>query len=94
MSNFQNSTDASEWAKAFCQKYPEGSNVPDEGTMIAWFANAMMAMHDFGPTRKPTYSEAFEIASRCWCTPETEKINIIPELAKAFANVLAFGEEK
>ena len=38
--------DASAWAKLFCEKFPPGSPVPDEGTMLGWFANAMMAMHD------------------------------------------------
>ena len=39
--------DAQKWAAAFCQIY---ENLPnqhiDEGWMISWFANAMMAMHD------------------------------------------------
>jgi hypothetical protein len=34
--------DAHAWAKLFCETFP-GS---DEGLMIGWFANAMMAMHD------------------------------------------------
>jgi hypothetical protein len=32
------------WAKLFCETYP---GVMDEDVMVAWFANAMMAMHDF-----------------------------------------------
>lgn len=35
--------DAGAWAKEFCKIYPE----MDEGLMISWFANAMMAMHDY-----------------------------------------------
>jgi len=27
-------------------------------------------------------------AARAWCTPETEKLDMIPELAEAFANIL------
>lgn len=39
--------DASAWARFFGETFPPGSQVPDEGTMIGWFANAMMARHDF-----------------------------------------------
>lgn len=35
--------DALAWARFFKQTYPES----DEGLMLGWFANAMMAMHDF-----------------------------------------------
>lgn len=34
--------DAAAWAKSFCDHFPDA----DEGLMIGWFANAMMAMHD------------------------------------------------
>ena len=34
--------DAMAWAKLYCEKNPEA----DEATMLGWFANAMMAMHD------------------------------------------------
>lgn len=37
--------DASKWAAAFCQMHP-GTGL-DEGMMIGWFANAMMAQVDF-----------------------------------------------
>jgi hypothetical protein len=37
-------TDASKWAKAFCETFPNCG--VDEGTMIGWFANAIMVMHD------------------------------------------------
>ena len=33
------------WAKFFMDTV-DGSQMIDEGLMIAWFANAMMAMHD------------------------------------------------
>ena len=36
--------DAQVWAKFFCKQNPDCGL--DEGTMIGWFANAMMAMHD------------------------------------------------
>ena len=35
--------DAQAWAKFFCEQHP---GILDEGIMVAWFANAMMAMHD------------------------------------------------
>ena len=36
--------DAQAWAKFFCECHPDCGL--GEGTMIGWFANAMMAMHD------------------------------------------------
>ena len=44
-----NYTDASVWAEAFVKhKEENGWSLEDidEGLMIVWFANAMMAMHD------------------------------------------------
>jgi len=42
--------DARAWAKFFCEKYKvwsdDGVEIDSEELMIAWFANAMMAMHD------------------------------------------------
>ena len=51
--------DARAWAKLFASMYPEGSSTPGEDTMIGWFANAMMAMHDFieGQRRRASASE-------------------------------------
>ena len=31
---------------------------------------------------------ALQKAAQAWCTPETEKITMIPELAKAFADII------
>jgi len=62
--------DAAKWAAAFCQiatklgyKGPEGLPI-DEGWMVSWFANAMMAMHDHlrpedAPRRLPDGSGFF-----------------------------------
>jgi hypothetical protein len=36
--------DAQAWAKFFIATHPDTPH--DEATMIGWFANAMMAMHD------------------------------------------------
>ncbi len=36
--------DAAKWAEAFCQTFPDAGI--DEGTMIAWFANAIEHSHD------------------------------------------------
>lgn len=35
--------DAKEWATAFCDRFPQG---PDHGTMLGWFANAIMTGYD------------------------------------------------
>ena len=43
MINLHMTTDASIWAREFCKIFPDA---PDEGTMIGWFANAMMAKAD------------------------------------------------
>jgi len=39
---FTQSFDARDWAKAFCERFPQ----MDEGTMIGWFANALMRGFD------------------------------------------------
>lgn len=38
--------DASKWAAFFCQVAKKQGLEIDEGWMMSWFANAMMAMHD------------------------------------------------
>ena len=38
--------DAQKWAKAFMQDYNNAEVEIDEALMIAWFSNAIMAMHD------------------------------------------------
>ena len=45
MSIHQN-PDAAAWAKFFMECYANYKEPLDEGIMIGWFANAMMAMHD------------------------------------------------
>jgi len=40
--DFRQSFDARDWAKAFCERFPQN----DEGTMIGWFANALMRGYD------------------------------------------------
>lgn len=52
MSNYDMSIhtnpDAAVWAKFFMETQAKLGNPPlDEGTMLGWFANAMMAMHDY-----------------------------------------------
>lgn len=42
--SIHNNPDALAWAKFFVEKNPDCGL--DEDTMIGWFANAMMAMHD------------------------------------------------
>jgi len=48
--NFAQSFDAKDWAKAFCERFPQN----DEGTMIGWFANAIM--RGFDEAHRPTPS--------------------------------------
>lgn len=61
--------DAAKWAAAFCQTFAKlhpDQLVPDEGWMIGWFANAMMAQHDHAIGFKPTVlpdGSAFFVAS-------------------------------
>lgn len=38
--------DATAWAAFFKDTFPENELAQDEGLMVGWFANAMMAMHD------------------------------------------------
>lgn len=53
--------DAQVWAQFFCRQHPDCGL--DEGMMIGWFANAMMAMHDHltgaGPIVLPDGSAFF-----------------------------------
>lgn len=53
--------DALAWAKFFMERHPDCGL--DEGMMHAWFANAMMAMHDHltgqGPVVLPDGSAFF-----------------------------------
>tara|TARA_R110000824_G_scaffold91744_1_gene223053 strand:- start:559 stop:981 length:423 start_codon:yes stop_codon:yes gene_type:complete len=42
--NLHETTDAAIWAAEFCRIFPEYN--ADEGNMIGWFANAMMAQSD------------------------------------------------
>jgi hypothetical protein len=46
--NIHNSPDAQAWAKFFIEttEVMDRAAFRDEGYMIAWFSNAMMAMHD------------------------------------------------
>lgn len=47
MSNLSHNTDAQDWATEFVNAVRENPDIAtDEGTMIAWFANAIMAGHD------------------------------------------------
>ena len=47
--NLHDTTDASIWAKEWLKIIAKNPAIPtDEGTMIAWFANAIMAGYDAG----------------------------------------------
>jgi hypothetical protein len=69
------SVDAAVWAREFCKTWRQvvhpDQPCPDEGWMIAWFANAMMAMHDHVEPKHeqqdssaPTSGDA-EMARKC-----------------------------
>ena len=72
MSNYDmkihSNPDAKAWAKFFIQTKKEGSwqiEDIDESLMLAWFANAMMAMHDHLKSQRTwvglTSDEIFDI---------------------------------
>ncbi len=47
MSDWPNTMDAGKWAKAWMEHIAKNRQIPyDEGTMISWFANAIMAGFD------------------------------------------------
>ena len=47
LQNLVGETDAQVWAREFVKIVRENPSIPtDEGTMISWFANAIMAGHD------------------------------------------------
>lgn len=53
--------DAAVWAKFFCETMRKNQNlVLDEGLMIGWFANAMMAMHDHLKAGRESIADASE----------------------------------
>lgn len=48
--HLHNTTDAAEWAKVWLDTIRRYPNIPyDEGAMIGWFANAIMAGYDARP---------------------------------------------
>lgn len=47
------STDAQLWAKEFMKLFEEKKESIDEGLMISWFANAIMAGHDRAWGKRP-----------------------------------------
>ena len=50
--------DAAVWAEEFCKRFPDTG--ADEGTMIGWFANAMMNRRDHDMRRLDTFDPATE----------------------------------
>ena len=47
--NLNNTTDATIWTKEWLKTIEKHPGIPtDEGTMIGWFANAIMAGYDAG----------------------------------------------
>ena len=54
--NIHHNPDAMAWAKFFIEKTKDMDRdaFRDEGHMVAWFANAMMAMHDHIKAKEQT----------------------------------------
>ena len=44
--NFRNTMDAKLWAEAFMRRFEHRKDEIDEGLMLTWFANAIMAGYD------------------------------------------------
>lgn len=58
--------DAAEWAKEWARIYAEKPQIAaDEGTMIAWFANAIMAGYDTAEMRNADRIATLERAQSC-----------------------------
>lgn len=52
--------DALVWAREFCAIYKNGVPAPDQGTMIGWFANAIMAGYDRARKEETTPAHWFK----------------------------------
>jgi hypothetical protein len=64
LSSFTNSTDAQVWAEEFIKRVQnDPTRALDEGTMIGWFANAIMAGYDEA-RRKYEMTNAHEATMR------------------------------
>jgi hypothetical protein len=64
LSSFTNSTDAQVWAEEFIKRVQNDPTLAlDEGTMIGWFANAIMAGYDEA-RRKYEMTNAHEATMR------------------------------
>lgn len=80
------SFDAQDWAKAFCKTFHE-YNRPDEATMLAWFANALMRGWD----QRQWESDAAEVPD---ANPHVTAAADLLEVAKAAYGAVndAFGQ--
>lgn len=79
--------DAQAWAKFFIKTQAETGFTIDEGLMISWFANAMMAMHDYlKQSKASTIEEIRGAVARGWCTPENSHKVMDATLALAIAD--------
>lgn len=79
--------DAQAWAKFFIKTQAETGFEIDEALMLSWFANAMMAMHDYLKQSKvPAIEEIRGAVARGWCTPENSHKVMDATLALAIAD--------
>ena len=81
--------DAQAWARFYCETVPDA----DEALMTGWFANAMMAMHDW-------QAQNHETACLALTTAQTEAAAMVARVAElegallAAANALAWAERR
>jgi hypothetical protein len=60
-----NTLDAEVWARAFRQQF--GDVMPDEGTMLTWFANALETGRSFGRKELCPHADPIQLADDLYC---------------------------
>lgn len=70
LSALSHEPDASKWAAAYKKTFPDA----DEELMLAWFANAMMAMHDYLEQKECTRATAQQAAEIAELRAEVERL--------------------
>lgn len=85
--NFYESFDARDWAKAFVAHVTENPSIAtDEGTMLSWFASALMRGHDERARLYPTAPLVRAVAAYdLKLVPPTQAVDDIYSAALALA---------
>lgn len=92
--DFSQTMDGHKWASAFRDKAKELYGIDlDEGWLIGWFCNAIMAGYDKrGLKVHEPCKKAIEVAARVWCDQEMTSVvmdtNAAMEIARIVDNVL------